>query len=384
MGGDKARHPPGQRRLADSLRTAENPGVRQASGAPGVEEIGLRRLVAEQDMGVARMRGGSETVAFRRRLDSADHARDHLHDLVPRLGRLARDQLRDGEFVDLTAWRGAMLGPIMVNRVFLALLLFVPIAIGANIAGVSPAIVFFLAALAIVPLAKFIGESTEELATRTGPALGGLLSATFGNATELIIGLLALHAGLIEVVKASITGSVIGNLLLVLGLAMLSGGWGRKSQTFNKTGILANGSTLLLGTIALIIPAIFSQTAPSVAPAVLERLSVVVSAILILVYAATLFFSLHTHKHLYLEDVGTFEPRWSVWRALATLLCATLAVAFVSDILVGSITPLVAQLGWSQLFVGVIFVAVIGNRQFRHRPVCFFDLLTEPPAGEFP
>jgi Ca2+:H+ antiporter len=249
----------------------------------------------------------------------------------------------------------------MVNRVFLALLLFVPIAIGANIAGVSPAIVFFLAALAIVPLAKFIGESTEELATRTGPALGGLLSATFGNATELIIGLLALHAGLIEVVKASITGSVIGNLLLVLGLAMLSGGWGRKSQTFNKTGILANGSTLLLGTIALIIPAIFSQTAPSVAPAVLERLSVVVSAILILVYAATLFFSLHTHKHLYLEDVGTFEPRWSVWRALATLLCATLAVAFVSDILVGSITPLVAQLGWSQLFVGVIFVAVIGN-----------------------
>ncbi len=248
-----------------------------------------------------------------------------------------------------------------MNTLFLGLLVFVPIAIGASFASASPVLVFFLAALAIVPLAKFIGESTEELATRTTPALGGLLSATLGNATELIIGLLALHAGLIEVVKASITGSVIGNLLLVLGLAMLAGGWGRKQQTFNKTAILASGSTLFLATIALVIPAIFSQTAPGVAPSVLEHLSVVVSVVLILVYAATLVFSLHTHKHLYLEDVGKFEARWGVRRALTTLLAATLAVAWISDILVNSINPLVAAFGWSQLFIGVIFIAVIGN-----------------------
>jgi Ca2+:H+ antiporter len=248
-----------------------------------------------------------------------------------------------------------------VDTLFLCLLAFVPIVIVASAVGASPIAVFFLAGLAIVPLAKYIGEATEELATRTTPSLGGFLSATFGNATELIIGLLALHAGLIEIVKASITGSVIGNLLLVLGLAMLSGGWGREKQTFNRTGILANGSTLFLGTIALVMPAIFFQTAPSVSAPVLEDLSVLVSIVLILVYAATLFFSLHTHKHLYLEEAGKYEPRWSLRRAILTLCAATLAVAWISNILVDSINPLVQQFGWSELFIGVIFIAIIGN-----------------------
>lgn len=245
--------------------------------------------------------------------------------------------------------------------VYLALLAFVPLAIGASFAGVSPVVVFFLAAISVLPLAKFIGKSTEELSSRTSPAIGGLLNATFGNATELIIGIFALKAGLIEVVKASIAGSVIGSLLLVLGLAMFWGGWGRDKQTFNKTGILAQSSTLFLATIALIVPAIFFETGAGAAVATVQNLSLLVSLVLIGMYGASLFFSLYTHKHLYREEVGEFLPRWSTGRAVATLIVATAAVAWVSDILVSSIEPLLAQLGWSQLFVGVIFVAVIGN-----------------------
>lgn len=244
---------------------------------------------------------------------------------------------------------------------FVGLLAFVPIAIGAHLFGVSPSIVFFLSALAIVPLAKFIGEATEEIASRTTPAVGGLLSATFGNATELIIGIFALKAGLIEVVKASITGSIIGNLLLVLGLSMFVGGLKREKQTFNRTGALASGSTLFLALIALVMPAIFLQTAPGVGDTIVEHLSILVSITLLVMYAATLFFSLHTHKHLYTEDSGAFEPKWSLLRSLLTLLFATLAVAWMSDILVGSIEPLVQNFGWTQLFIGVIFVAIIGN-----------------------
>src|SRR5581483_5513350 len=143
---------------------------------------------------------------------------------------------------------------------FLILLIFIPVTLVADWVGVSPVYLFFVSALAIIPLAKYIGEATEELATHSNPAMGGFLNATFGNATELIIGIFALKAGLIEVVKASIVGSVIGTLLLVLGLAMFVGGCGRDKQTFNRTGILAQSSTLFLATIALIVPAIFFET----------------------------------------------------------------------------------------------------------------------------
>lgn len=227
--------------------------------------------------------------------------------------------------------------------------------------GVPPTVVFFLSALAIIPLAKFIGDAVEELSLRTGPALGGLLSSTFGNATELIIGFFALKAGLIEVVKASLTGSIIGNLLLVLGLAMFAGGWKKEKQTFNKTAVLAGSSTLFIAIIALAMPAIFIQTAPLTGGGIVEDMSVLVSIALLLVYGASLFFSLHTHKHLYLEEVGELEPRSSVLKSLVILCAATLAVAWVSNILVGSIEPVVQSFGWSQLFVGVIFLAIIGN-----------------------
>jgi Ca2+:H+ antiporter len=245
--------------------------------------------------------------------------------------------------------------------VFLGLLVFVPVAIIAAYLGVSPTIIFFLCAIAIVPLAKFIGESSEDLASRTSPAVGGLLNATFGNATELIIGLFALRAGLIEVVKASITGSILGNLLLVVGCAMLAGGVRHKKQTFNRTAVLASGSTLFIAAIALVIPAIFLQTQPQISSAVIEHISVLVAVALLLVYASMLFFSLHTHKHLYIEEVGKYESRWSVSRSVLTLLGATLAVAWMSELLVNSIRPLVTSLGWSQMFIGVIFLAIIGN-----------------------
>lgn len=248
-----------------------------------------------------------------------------------------------------------------MNKFFLVLLLFVPVTVGAELLGVSQLIVFFLAAAAIVPLAKYIGMATEELASRTSSAFGGLLNATFGNAPELIIGIFALHAGLLEVVKASITGSIIGNLLFVVGLAMLAGGWKREKQSFNRTGVLAVGSALFIAVIALVIPAIFVQTVPDASDTTVQGLSIFVALALLAMYGASLFFSLHTHKHLYIEEVGKFEGRWSVPRSILTLLTATLAVAWVSEILVGSIEPLVAGLGWTQLFIGVVVIAVIGN-----------------------
>ena len=248
-----------------------------------------------------------------------------------------------------------------MDKIFLGLLIFVPVAVVANFAHVSPIAVFFLAALAIVPLAKYIGEATEELSVYTGPALGGVLNATFGNATELIIGILAIQKGLVEVVKASITGSIIGNLLLVLGMAMFFGGWKRKTQTFNKTASLASASTLVLAVIALVIPAIFLQTSPNAGGRIIEELSVAVAILMVIVYAAQLWFSLYTHKHLYVEEVGEAEANWSKAKSVSILLIATLAVAWVSEILVGSIEPLIAKLGWTELVIGVVVVAIIGN-----------------------
>jgi Ca2+:H+ antiporter len=248
-----------------------------------------------------------------------------------------------------------------MGKFFFFLLFAVPLAFGAQLLGLSPALVFVLSAVAVVPLAKYIGQATEELATRTTPALGGLLNAAFGNAPELIIGLFALHAGLIDLVKASIAGSILSNLLFVLGVAMLAGGWKREKQSFNKTAVMANGSTLFLVAIALVVPAIFAYTAPGAGSAVVERLSIAVSLLLLCVYAMSLVFSLRTHKHLYLEEVGKVEARWSLKYSLLVLCTSTAAVALMSNSLVSSVEPLVESWGWSQLFIGVIVIALIGN-----------------------
>jgi Ca2+:H+ antiporter len=249
----------------------------------------------------------------------------------------------------------------IMNKIFIGLLIFIPVTLIAEYLHLSSLAVFFLASLAIIPLAKYIGEATEELSVHIGPAWGGFLNATFGNSTELLIGIFAIRAGLVEVVKASITGSIIGNLLLVTGTAMLVGGRNYKKQEFNRTGSLVASSTLLLAVIALVVPAIFLQTAPDVGVKIIDELSVFVSIFMLVVYAASLFFSLYTHKHLYTEDVGEYEAKWSKTKSISILLLATLAVAWMSEILVGSIEPVVASFGWTELFIGVIFIAIIGN-----------------------
>jgi len=249
-----------------------------------------------------------------------------------------------------------------MNIFFLILLAFIPATLAVRALGASPVVLFFLSAIAIVPLAKFIGEATEKLASRTSHALGGLLNATFGNATELIIGAFALNAGLIEIVKASLTGSIIGNLLLVLGSAMFLGGTRYKKQEFNKTAALASGSSLFLAVIALVVPAIFVQTVPGAVGMLTLNMSVLVSLVLIVLYAASLVFSLHTHKHLYTAEVGVEEGGgWSTAKSVWVLAIATVLVAWMSQILVGSITPLIAAFGWTEAFVGIVFIAIIGN-----------------------
>ncbi|MDR3548672.1 MAG: calcium/proton exchanger [Candidatus Pacebacteria bacterium] len=247
-----------------------------------------------------------------------------------------------------------------MNKLAPILLIFTPIALLASYFHQSPIAIFVLAALAIVPLAKYIGDATDELTAHTNAGVGGLINATFGNATELIIGIFALNAGLIDVVKASITGSVLGNLLLVLGTAILAGGMKRERQQFNATAAKAAGSMLLLATIALVIPTIFAYTAPGLSGGVIMSLSVLVAILMIVAYVAQLIFSLRTHRHLYVSEKDV-APSWSVRTALIVLACATIAVAFVSDVLVSAITPLVTEFGWTQLFIGVIIVAIVGN-----------------------
>ncbi len=249
----------------------------------------------------------------------------------------------------------------ILEYVFKALLIFIPLSLLAEYLHSSPIAIFILASLAIIPLAKFIGESTEEISAYTGPALGGLLNATFGNATELIISFFALQAGLTEMVKASITGAIIGNLLLILGMAFFFGGLGKDQQEFNTTAAKTSASTLLLATAAIVMPAAFVLTSENPSAVIIETLSIAVSIIMAVSYLASLLFSLYTHKHLYTADTAECTARWSVRKSIAVLLTATIAVAVMSEILVGSIEPLAESLGWTELFIGMIFVAIIGN-----------------------
>jgi len=249
----------------------------------------------------------------------------------------------------------------ILEKAFKVLLIFVPLSLFAEYIHSSPIAIFVLASLAILPLAKYIGESTEEISAHTGPALGGLLNATFGNATELIISFFALQAGLNEMVKASITGSIIGNLLLILGMAFFFGGLGKDQQEFNTTATKTSASTLLLATAAIVMPAVFVLTSENPSPATIETLSIAVSIIMAVSYLASLLFSLHTHKHLYTADTSECIAKWSVKKSVTVLLASTVAVAFMSEILVGSIEPLAESLGWTELFIGMIFIAIIGN-----------------------
>ena len=245
------------------------------------------------------------------------------------------------------------------------LLLFVPLSIVVEVFGLPKLWLFAVSAIAIIPLAGLLGEATEQFACRVGPGVGGLLTAAFGNATELIISLFALRAGLLEVVKASISGSIIGNVLLVLGLSMLFGGWGREKQIFSRTHAGASAAMLFLAVVALVMPALFDLavfgTLARRGPTI-EDLSLLVAVVLIIIYLASLVFSLKTHRELLTSVPPEPVPaRLSLPNSLLLLLVTTAVVAAEAEMLVSSISEATAALGMTEFFVGVIVVAIVGN-----------------------
>lgn len=255
------------------------------------------------------------------------------------------------------------------------LLLFVPVTLVLEFAmGIHGTPIFVTAALAIIPLAGLMGRATEQLAHRVGAGLGGLLNATFGNAAELIIAGFALHAGLHDVVKASITGSIIGNILLVFGLSAFLGGLRKPVQKFNRTAASLGGTMLVLSAIGLVIPALFHAIA-SVPPTTESTLSRDIAIVLMATYGLSLVFSLRTHPHLYQGEAAgegheaagppgsgpETGTAMSLRASLALLLGSAAAVGVMSEMLVGAIEPAAEQFGMSEVFVGVILVALVGN-----------------------
>jgi Ca2+:H+ antiporter len=246
----------------------------------------------------------------------------------------------------------------------LMLLLAVPLSLSLAYVFHAPAIwVFVSACLAVLPLAGFMGEATEHLAHRTGPTVGGLLNATFGNAAELIIAIVALRAGLVDLVKASITGSILGNLLLILGLALVAGGTKRAELRFNRTGAGLSAGMLALAVVALVFPALFHAVHPEAAARASElRMSELVAVILIATYALSLLFTLRTHRRLFSGEAHPLAaPVWAPGKAMAILAGATVGIAIESELLVHAATATTEALGLSELFLGLILVPIIGN-----------------------
>jgi Ca2+:H+ antiporter len=249
----------------------------------------------------------------------------------------------------------------------------IPAAVGLELAHASHTAIFVASAIGVIPPAALMGRATEELAARSGPGIGGLLNVTFGNFPELVIAFFALLEGLQEVVKASIIGSIIGNILLVMGAAMFAGGLGRNRQTFDRTAAGAQSAMLLLALTALVMPAVFQLVAGGGLPSVdaervdfgstVERLSFAVAIVLILSYVAGLIFSLRTHRGLFNPEEGVEDSHgaWSVRRAVTALAVAGVLVGVMSEILVGSIADAAESVGLSEFFIGAIVVAIVGN-----------------------
>jgi Ca2+:H+ antiporter len=255
---------------------------------------------------------------------------------------------------------------------------FIPIAILLELAHAAAGLIFFSAALGVIPTAALMGRATEEVAARSGPGIGGLLNVTFGNAPELIIALFALERGLHEVVKASIVGSILGNILLVMGAAMLAGGLvgNRKVQRFDRTAASVQSLMLILAVAALVMPAIFELVEGQGLPGIdqervtfddtVEDLSLAVAIVLIATYVAGLMFSLRTHRELFNPHTEG-EPEhddtwgWSLRASVIALASAGIAVGVMSEILVGSIEAASESIGLSEFFIGVIVVAIVGN-----------------------
>lgn len=259
----------------------------------------------------------------------------------------------------------------VVNKIFFFLVIIgVPLSVAGSLLHWSQILMFVVYCLTIVSLAAYMGRATESLAVISGPRIGGLLNATFGNAVELIISIFALREGLIEIVLASLTGSVLGNLLLVAGLSFFVGGLKFKRQKFNVYDARHNSGLLMFGVIvAFVIPEVFSM---DMSDAEAISLSTGISIILIVLYLAALFFKLVTHRGVYQHvsdqegsDGGGKhaheEPEWSRKKAMLVLALSTAAVAYVSESLVHTFETVGDTFGWSELFIGVIIVAIVGN-----------------------
>ncbi|MCH1624241.1 calcium/proton exchanger [Fredinandcohnia quinoae] len=252
----------------------------------------------------------------------------------------------------------------MVNRIFFIMILIgLPLSVIGSLMHWSPVIMFIVYCLTIVALAGYMGRATESLAIVAGPRVGGLLNATFGNAVELIISIFALKEGLVTVVLASLTGSVLGNLLLVAGLSFFIGGLKYKRQIFNVFDARHNSGLLIFSVIlAFVIPEVFSM---EMNDADTFTLSIGISVILILLYLAALFFKLVSHRGIYQHEADKVEeheePEWGKWRALIVLLAATVAVGYVSENLVHTFDIVAEKFGWSEIFIGIIIVAIVGN-----------------------
>jgi Ca2+:H+ antiporter len=241
------------------------------------------------------------------------------------------------------------------------LLLGIPVALWAEYIH-NPMVAFIASALAVLRLAAWMGHATEEVAIHSGPRIGGFLNGTFGNAAELIIVILAIRAGLFEVVKASITGSILGNALLVLGAASFTGGLKHSVQKFNRNTARFNTSLMFVAVAALIIPAVFHHGPQPMSDRGLQTLSLWTAILLLVVYVSSLIFSFRTHAHLFVADAGMHEKaEWSKGKAVTVLLLATVGVVVMSEVLVSSLHPVIQQLGLSELFVGIVIVALVGN-----------------------
>ena len=248
----------------------------------------------------------------------------------------------------------------------LILLLAVPASVILNAQHASPIMIFGVACLGVLPLAGLMGRATEQIAERTGPTIGGLLNATFGNAAELIIAFVALRAGLVDLVKASITGSILGNLLLILGLSLVAGGLKAPILKFNRTSAGMSSAMLALAVAGLVFPAVFHSLHPvqSAGLAFSElQLSEAVAVILAITYGCSLLFSLHTHKSVFGMDASSTPegPEWSLFKSVGILALATAGVVVESELLVHAVEGVTASLGLSQVFLGLIIIPVIGN-----------------------
>lgn len=253
------------------------------------------------------------------------------------------------------------------------LLVFVPVSIVADLLIHQPVLIFATSALAIVPLAGLIGTSTEQLAVRVGPSMGGLLNATLGNLTELIVGVLLVSAGEFAIVKATLIGSIVSNLLLVLGLSFLLGGLRFEQQKFNQQSANVHSASLVLAVAGLVIPALLLVTSPSVGAAGKEIVSAAVAVVLIALYLAALVFTRLTHAHIFHVPARDEVAEWSTRWALGVLTGAALVVGAESELLVSSLNPALNQLHVPPLFVGLILIPIIGNAA-EHASAIFFAL----------